>query len=257
MFDDLGTREVKNIAEPVRVYGVELGDDTVAAPRSAIETVKFPASRDKPSIAVMPFANMSGDAEQEYFADGITEDLITDLSKISGLFVIARNSSFAFKGQALDLRRIGDELGVGHVLEGSVRKAGGRVRINAQLIDAATGGHLWAERYDGELDDIFTLQDEITEKIVGALKASLTPSEQDRAGRRLTNDIEAYDLFLQARKQARPVYAAVVDRVRGAVRESDRDRSEFRRRVRIYRVSLSSALPPLCGPGTRMHSIAG
>ena len=201
VFDDLGTREVKNIAEPVRVYGVELGDDTVAAPRSAIETVKFPASRDKPSIAVMPFANMSGDAEQEYFADGITEDLITDLSKISGLFVIARNSSFAFKGQALDLRRIGDELGVGHVLEGSVRKAGGRVRINAQLIDAATGGHLWAERYDGELDDIFTLQDEITEKIVGALKASLTPSEQDRAGRRLTNDIEAYDLFLQARKQ--------------------------------------------------------
>ncbi len=195
-FDDLGTREVKNIAEPVRVYGVALGEGAGATGAAAT-----PAPSNKPSIAVMPFANMSGDVEQEYFADGITEDLITDLSKVSGLFVIARNSSFAYKGQALDLRRVGRELGVRHVLEGSVRKAGGRVRINAQLIDAATGGHLWAERYDGELDDIFTLQDEITEKIVTALEASLTPSEQARAGHRLTNDIEAYDFFLQARRQ--------------------------------------------------------
>ena len=136
---------------------------------------------DKPSIAVLPFDNMSGDPEQGYFADGITEDIITDLSKVSGLFVIARNSSFAYKGQAPDIRRVSRELGVRYVLEGSVRRAAGRVRINAQMIDGQTGGHLWAERYDRDLEDIFAVQDEVTRTIVTALKVQLTAGRDDRA----------------------------------------------------------------------------
>jgi adenylate cyclase len=154
---------------------------------------------DKPSIAVLPFDNMSGDPEQEYFSDGLAEDLITDLSKISGLFVIARNSAFAFKGQPIDVRRVAKELGVRHVLEGSVRKAGERVRINAQLIDAHTGGHIWAERYDGDLGDIFSLQDNITAQIVSALQVSLTPTDKERAERKATDSVEAHDRFLMGR----------------------------------------------------------
>ena len=154
---------------------------------------------DKPSIAVLPFENMSGDPEQEYFADGITDDIITDLSKLSGLFVIARNSSFAYKGQSPNIRKVTHELGVGHILEGSVRRSGGRVRINAQLVDARTSGHLWAERYDGNLEDIFNLQDEITAKIVAALQVALTPGEQARSGRQMTENMEAYDLYVRAR----------------------------------------------------------
>ncbi len=154
---------------------------------------------DKPSIAVLPFENMSGDPEQEYFSDGLAEDLITDLSKISGLFVIARNSAFAFKGQSIDVRRVAEELGVRHVLEGSVRKAGGKVRINAQLIDAESGGHVWAERYDGDLEDIFSLQDNITAQIVSALQVSLTPTDKALAERKPTDSVEAYDLFLKGR----------------------------------------------------------
>ena len=139
---------------------------------------------------------MSGDPEQEYFSDGITDNLITDLSKISGLFVIARNSTFTYKGQAVKVAAVGRELGVRHVLEGSVQKAGNRVRINVQLIDAPTGGHVWAERYDRELEDIFALQDEITQKIVFALKVTLTPEEQERLRRYPTANLEAYDAFL-------------------------------------------------------------
>jgi TolB-like protein len=154
---------------------------------------------DKPSIAVLPFENLSGDPDQEYFADGLAEDLITDLSKISGLFVIARNSAFAFKGQTIDVRRVAEELGVRHVLEGSVRKAGGKVRINAQLIDAASGGHVWAERYDGDLKDIFSLQDKITAQIVSALQVSLTPTDKALTERKPTDIVEAYDLFLRGR----------------------------------------------------------
>jgi adenylate cyclase len=152
---------------------------------------------DKPSIAVLPFANMSGDPEQSYFADGMSEDLITDLSKISGLFVIARNSSFAYKGKAVDVKRVSRELGVRYVLEGSVRRAGDQVRINAQLIDAQSGGHLWAERYDGTLDDVFALQDRVTRKIVAALALNLTPGEERRQAERETDNPEAYDAFLQ------------------------------------------------------------
>ena len=152
---------------------------------------------DKPSIAVLPFTNMSGDPDQEYFSDGITEDLITDLSKVSGLFVIARNSSFVYKGQNVSIPEIARALGVRYILEGSVRKAGGRVRINAQLIDSTTGGHVWAERFDRELADIFAIQDEVTQKIVAQLAIKLKPEEVKRLTREIAFDPEAYDLFLR------------------------------------------------------------
>jgi adenylate cyclase len=155
---------------------------------------------DKPSIAVLPFDNLSGEPEQEYFSDGITDDLITDLSKISGLFVIARNSTFAYKAKPLKIRQIAEELGVRYVLEGSVRKAENRVRINAQLIDATTGGHLWAERYDRHYTDIFELQDEFIGKIVAALTVKLTGAEQAQLARRPTDNLEAYDYYLRAER---------------------------------------------------------
>jgi TolB-like protein/class 3 adenylate cyclase len=163
---------------------------------ASIEHVGFPLP-DKPSIVVLPFSNMSDDPSQDYFADGMTEDLITDLSKISGLFVIARNSSFSYKGKQIDVRTVVRELGVRYVLEGSVRRAGDSVRINAQLVDASTGGHLWAERYDGERQDVFALQDSVTERIVSALAVQLTAGEKAQVARRETNNIAAYDAFLQ------------------------------------------------------------
>lgn len=177
---------------------------------------------DKPSIAVLPFENLSGDPEQEYFSDGITEDLITDLSKISGLFVIARHSVFTYKGKTIKIAEVGRELGVRHVLEGSVRKANGRVRITAQLVDATTEGHLWAERYDRDLTDIFALQDEVTQKIVAALAVKLTEDEQERLARKYTDNMEAYDFFLQgleyqnrftkkANVQARQMFMRAID----------------------------------------------
>jgi TolB-like protein/DNA-binding SARP family transcriptional activator len=158
---------------------------------------------DRPSIAVLPFNNMSGDPEQEYFSDGMTEDLITDLSKVSGLFVIARNSSFAYKGRRVDLRKVGQELGVRYVLEGSVRKAGGRVRINAQLIDSGSGGHVWAERFDRKLEDIFDLQDQVTRKIVSALAVTLKPAEVERRSHKTKIDPNAYDVFLRGLERLR------------------------------------------------------
>jgi len=158
---------------------------------------------DKPSIAVLPFTNMSGDPEQEYFVDGMTEDLITDLSKISGLFVIARNSSFTYKGKPVQVRQVAEELGVRYVLEGSVRRAGGQVRINAQLIDAQSGAHLWAERYDGSADDVFKLQDRITGEIVRALSVTLSAGERVARTIAETTDPRAYDAFLQGREHYR------------------------------------------------------
>ena len=152
---------------------------------------------DKPSIAVLPFNNMSDDPSQEYFADGMTEDLITDLSKISGLFVIARNSSFSYKGQGVQVRQVAEELGVRYVLEGSVRRVGDQVRINAQLIDATTGGHIWAERYDGTLDDVFALQDNVTREIIAALAVTLTGEEVAQQARRETTSAAAHDAYLQ------------------------------------------------------------
>jgi adenylate cyclase len=170
-----------------------------AAPPAAAPAV---TARRSHSICVLPFANMSGDAEQEYFADGISEDIITDLSKVSSLFVIARNTAFTFKGRSLEVPQVARQLAVSHVLEGSVRKAGARVRINAQLIDGASGGHVWAERWDRDLDDIFALQDEICQAIVGALKLKLLPQEKEAIGDRGTANLEAYDKYLRARALA-------------------------------------------------------
>ena len=160
----------------------------------------LPAVPKKLSIAVLPFANMSGDAEQEYFADGISEDIITALSKLSQLFVIARNSSFTFKGRNVNVQEVGRNLGVRYVLEGSVRKSGNRVRITAQLIDATTGGHLWAERFDRDLTDIFAVQDDVTQQIVGALALNLTEGDQQRLATEHTDNLEAYDCFLRGRE---------------------------------------------------------
>ena len=168
---------------------------------SAVGTAGNERLPRKPSIAILPFDNMSGDAEQEYFSDGLSEDITTDLSKLSGLLVIARNSAFAYKGKPVDLSRISRELGVRYALEGSVRKSGSRIRINAQLIDCTTGGHIWAERYDRDLHDIFSVQDEVTREIVTAIAPSLTGSDQDRLEQRETGNFEAYDLFLKGREQ--------------------------------------------------------
>jgi len=194
-FEDLGEREVKNIDQPVRVY--RLASVSPQERAAGLPSAPLPLP-DKPSIAVLPFANMSGDADQEYFSDGITEDIITELSRFSSLFVIARNSSFAYKGQSVDLRRVARELGVRYVLEGSIRRAGNRVRITGQLIDSETGNHLWAERYDRDLEDIFELQEEITRNVVGAIAPQIELAEVDRARRAGTSNISSYDLALKA-----------------------------------------------------------
>jgi adenylate cyclase len=193
-FEYLGEQSVKNIRKPVRVYRVLMRPDGLS---QTGEEAPLPG---KPSIAVLPFVNMSGDPEQEYFSDGITEDLITDLSKVSGLFVIARNSAFTYKGKAVKVQEVSRELGVRFILEGSVRKAGNRVRISAQLVDAGTGGHLWAERYDRELRDIFDLQDEVTQQIVSALAVNLTKPEEDRLAWRGTDNLKAYDYALRGQE---------------------------------------------------------
>jgi TolB-like protein/Flp pilus assembly protein TadD len=238
-YEYLGEHSVKNITEPMRVYRVLMDPEAVGkvigeervGPRkgqrvalavvtvlllivggvliwrtvsppvevASVEKMAFPLP-DKPSIAVLPFDNMSDDPKQEYFSDGITEDLITDLSKISGLFVIARNSTFTYKGKPVKVQQVAEELGVRYVLEGSVRKAGDKVRINAQLVDATTGHHLWAERLDGQLGDIFALQDSFTRKIVSALALKLTEDEQKKLTYKYTDNVEAYDAYLKGRE---------------------------------------------------------
>ena len=187
------SRALKNIARPVQVYRV----DWQTAKHAAAEPAALPLP-DKPSIAVLPFQNMSGDPEQEYFADGMVEEIITALSRIRWLFVIARNSSFTYKGQAVDVKQVGRELGVRYVLEGSVRKAGNRVRITAQLIDAITGAHLWADRFDGSLEDVFELQDKVASSVAGVIEPALQAAETARSAGRPTNDLTAYDLYLRA-----------------------------------------------------------
>ena len=196
-FEDQGMQQVKNIADPVRAYRVN--PENSSAPKAATASGATLLVPDKPSIAVLPFTNMSGDPEQEYFVDGITEDIITDISKISGLFVIARNSSFVFKNQSVDVKDVGGKLGVRHVLEGSVRKVGSKVRINVQLINAETGGHIWADRYDRDLEDIFAVQDEVTRRVVDALKVNLTTSELVRREDRGKVNPEAYDYLIRGR----------------------------------------------------------
>ncbi len=193
-FEDLGEQEVKNIPEPVRMYR---WTDAAAEPMPGTEgALPLP---DKPSIAVLPFDNMSGDPEQEYFADGISEDIITGLSRFRTLFVIARNSSFSFKGQNLDIKEIGRRLGVQYVVEGSVRRAGNRVRITAQLIEAESGNHIWAERYDRDLEDIFAVQDEVARSIVVVLPGRVQHDVADRAARKPTDSMKAYELLLQGK----------------------------------------------------------
>jgi len=188
--DDLGEHQLKNIERPVRVFRIAVG-----AP--ATVTRKPLPLPDKPSIAVLPFQNMSGDPEQEYFADGMVEDIISGFSRIGWLFVIARNSSFTYKGRTVDVKQVGRELGVRYVLEGSVRKAGSRVRITGQLIDATTGGHIWADRFDSALEDVFDLQDRVTASVVGAIEPRLQRAEIERATRKPTESLGAYDYFLR------------------------------------------------------------
>jgi adenylate cyclase len=199
-FEDMGDQVLKNILEPVRAYRISSGQPR---PRDRKAGDDAPAPSLTPSIAVLPFANMSGDREQEYFADGITEDIITDVSKVPTLFVIARNSSFAYKGKSPDVRQVCRDLGVTFVLEGSVRKAGSRVRITAQLVEGSKGGHVWAERYDRDLADIFAVQDEVTGKIVRALEVNLADKAATRPVRIETDKPEAYDHVLRAREQYR------------------------------------------------------
>jgi TolB-like protein/Flp pilus assembly protein TadD len=191
-FDDIGDQSLKNIARPVRVYRVRA--DHPAAP-TAGPALALP---DKPSIAVLPFQNMSGDPEQEYFADGMVEDITTALSKIRWFFVIARNSAFAYKGRALDVKQVGRELGVRYVLEGSVRKGGSRLRIKAQLVDAVTGNHVWAERYDRQIADIFAVQDEITERVAAAIEPELYAAEHVRSQRKLPDNLDAWECVIRA-----------------------------------------------------------
>ena len=199
-FTDLGAQTVKNIEEPIRAYEVKAqGVEASSALGEASSLVdgKPLALPDKPSIAVLPFQNMSGDPEQEYFADGMVEDIITALSHFKALFVIARNSSFTYKGRAVDVKQIGRELGVRYVLEGSVRKAANRVRITGQLVDTATGAHLWADRFDGGLGDVFDLQDQVTESVVGAIAPAVEKAEIERAKRKPTESLDAYTLYLR------------------------------------------------------------
>ncbi len=192
VFEDLGERKLKNMAEPLRVYRVAVPASGAAPAGPKGEALSLPA---KPSIAVLPFDNMTDVPDQEYFADGITEDIITALSKFRWFFVIARNSTFAYRGQPIDIKRVGRELGVRYVLEGSVRKAGNRVRVSVQLIEAETGIHVWAERYDRSLENIFALQDEITSTIAASVEPELAESERERAKRKPTENLGAWDLF--------------------------------------------------------------
>ncbi|SHH58560.1 adenylate/guanylate cyclase domain-containing protein [Bradyrhizobium erythrophlei] len=218
VFDDMGPQLLKNIAEPMQSWRVRLSGQTSSAVKSG-SVVSHPqplSLPDKPSIAVLPFQNMSGDPEQEYFADGMVEDIITALSRFKSLFVIARNSSFCYKGKTVDIKQVGRELGVRYVLEGSVRKSGNRVRITGQLIDAPTGGHLWADRFDGGLKDIFDLQDQVTTRVVGIIEPTVEQAEVRRATRKSTINLDAYDYFI--RGMAR-IYTSTKEGIEDAIQD--------------------------------------
>src|SRR5881394_3025663 len=192
VFEDMGERRLKNIEAPIRVYSISVDRPSRDSAASA--------GQERPSIAVLPFINMSGDPEQEYFSDGITEDIITDLSKVSGLFVVARNTAFTYKGKTAEVQEVAKHLGVNFILEGSVRKVGSRVRVTGQLIDGKKGGHMWADRYDRDLTDIFAIQDEITHAIVEQLKVKLLPQEKKSIGQTPTDNVEAYTYYLRGRQ---------------------------------------------------------
>jgi len=213
-FVDMGEQELKNIGRPVWVYRVTPRGSQEKPKARPIGGAPALALPDQPSIAVLPFKNLTGDPEQEYFADGMVEEVITTLSRVRWLFVIARNSSFAYKGQPADVKRVGRELGVRYVLEGSVRKGGGRVRITAQLIDAENGAHLWADHFDGSLEDVFELQDSVAISTAGVIEPALQAAEARRSANRPTNDLTAYDLYLRAL----PIFASVAkERIREAL----------------------------------------
>jgi TolB-like protein/class 3 adenylate cyclase len=203
-FEDIGEQSLKNITRPVRVYRVASPHPNPVSKAGEVARATFdaPALPDKPSIAVLPFQNMSGDPEQEYFADGMVEEITTAIARFPWLFVIARNSSFTYKGKAVDVRQVARELGVRYVLEGSVRKGGNRVRITGQLIDTSTGVHIWADRFDGSLDDIFELQDEVASRVVGVIEPRLRLTETDRASRKPTENLDAYDHYLRSLAQS-------------------------------------------------------
>jgi TolB-like protein/class 3 adenylate cyclase/Flp pilus assembly protein TadD len=198
-FEDMGEQAVKNIARPIGVHRIQIAETAASAmvKSAVVASPAHPTGSSRPSIAVLPFANMSGDAEQEYFADGMVEEIITELSHMRWLSVIARNSSFTYKGKSVDVKQVGRELGVRYVLEGSVRKSGNRVRITGQLIDTSTAAHLWADRFDGGIEDIFDLQDQVTANVVGAIAPRLEQAEIERAKRRPTESLDAYDYFLR------------------------------------------------------------
>jgi TolB-like protein/class 3 adenylate cyclase/Tfp pilus assembly protein PilF len=222
-FDDHGEQQVKNIARPVHVFRI---GPRASGPHAA-GTAAVPAADallalpDKPSLAVLPFQNMSGDPEQEYFADGMVEEITTAIARLPWLFVIARNSSFTYKGRAVDVKQVARELGVRYVLEGSVRKAGNRLRITGQLIDTATGAHIWADRFDGTLDDIFELQDQVASSVAGAIEPKLRQSEIERASHKPTEGLDVYDLFLRAMAESRTTtlegYDRAIDLLRRAL----------------------------------------
>ncbi len=191
-FEDMGERRLKNIEAPIRVYSISVEHTSTDGAASA--------GQERPSVAVLPFVNMSGDPEQEYFSDGITEDIITDLSKVSGLFVVARNTAFTYKGKHVDVQEVAKRLGVNFILEGSVRKAGARVRVTGQLINGKDSGHVWADRFDRDLTDIFAIQDEITHAIVEQLKVKLLPQEKKSIGQTPTGNVEAYTYYLRGRQ---------------------------------------------------------
>ena len=193
--EDMGAQSLKNIAEPMRVWRIQI--DGKAMPTISARSTETLALPDKPSIAVLPFQNMSGDPEQDYFANGMVEEIITALSRFKSLFVIARNSSFTYKGKAVDIKQVGRELGVRYVLEGSVRKSGGRVRITGQLVDCMTGAHLWADRFEGKLENVFELQDQVTTRVVGELVTEVQSAEMQRATRKPTASLDAYDCYLR------------------------------------------------------------
>jgi len=192
-FDDIGEQSLKNIARPMRVFVARIGGEAAKAPASETPVLPLP---DKPSLVVLPFQNLTGDAEQEYFVDGMVEEITTAIARLPWLFVIARNSAFTYKGKPVAVKQVAQELGVRYVLEGSVRKAGNRVRITGQLIDTTTGAHIWADRFDGALDDIFDLQDQVASSVAGAIEPKLRQSEIERASRKPTANLTAYDLYL-------------------------------------------------------------
>jgi adenylate cyclase len=227
-FEDRGEQHLKNIAKPVRAYAVRVGAHSALAERLSAG----PPLPDKPSVAVLPFENMSGDPEQEYFADGMVEEITTALSRFKWLFVIARNSSFTFKGKNVDVKEVGRKLGVRYVLEGSVRKASGKVRITGQLIDASTGAHIWADRFERDLTDVFALQDEVTVAVVSAIEPKLLQTEIAMAVRRRPENLTAYDFYLRAVQQ---LYLSTRESLTEAIRLA----------IALWNWTLGLALSPL------------